>query len=127
MTARQLLLIAAALLHGASPSARSDEPPAAASLANCQEAMKSINAEVENSITIFREAVKAGREEDGWSAEVKEAASQWVKSDPRMIKSIPPTQNEFAARQAAMASFMRPNAILNEGKLAWPASELAEW
>ena len=134
MTARTLLLIAAVLLEGANAPGRSEETPAATKadgqpkVAEYQAAVKSINAEVENSIAIFRDAVKSGPEEDGWRADVKEAASQWLKNDPRITLPVPPPSMNPVARQVAMGVVLRRmSESMNPSKLPWPASELAGW
>jgi len=128
MTARTFLFIAAALLRAANATSRADEAPAAPNVAVHREAIKSINAEIENSVAIFREAVKMGKEEDGWREDVKESARQWVKNDPRITPPPPPTSNDQAGRQAAMAFMLRMNgAAMGQSNLPWPAAEVADW
>jgi len=128
MTARMLLLIAAALLSAANPPARSEETPAAPNVAKCQEAVTSINAEIENSLAIFRDAVTAGKEEDGWSAEVKEAALRWLENDRRIAMSTILRMKDPDARKAALADYAkRRHGAMDEPKPPWPASELADW
>jgi hypothetical protein len=130
MTARTLILLAAAaLLGGPEPSARADETSTAPNAAKCQEAMKSLDAEMENSLEVFRDTVKEGQEQDGWSAEVKEAALQWAKSDFRIVRAVPPDPNDPndpndpAARKAAIANLAQSR---NRAKLAGPAVKLAD-
>jgi hypothetical protein len=126
-TARALFLMAAALLGGSHPAARADEAPAAPNVAKHQEALKSLDAEVENSLTIFRDTVKEGREQDGWSADVKEAALQWLKSDFRIVISVPPGPDGPAARQAAIANLARSvNGAAIRARLSGPAVKLAD-
>jgi hypothetical protein len=128
MTARTLILIAAAFLSEAIPTVRSEETAAAPKAARYQEALKSIDAEVANSIVIFRDEVNAGKEEDGWRADVKETALQWLKVDPRITPPAPaPSNDEASRRAAAVFDNLRRRDYSSQAKLPPPASALAAW